>query len=41
MQIQTLQKYSEEKFLIFDGAMGTMLQAAGVEPGKNPALLNL
>lgn len=41
MRIQTFQKYVEEKFLIFDGAMGTMLQAAGVEPGKNPVLLNL
>ncbi len=28
-----------EKFLLFDGGMGTMLQAAGLEAGKSPELL--
>jgi len=30
-----------ERALILDGAMGTMLQGAGLAPGENPALLNL
>lgn len=31
----------EEKILIFDGAMGTMLQKAGLRSGECPELLNL
>ncbi len=30
-----------DKFLLFDGAMGTMLQAAGLKPGELPELLNI
>ncbi|ETA81533.1 homocysteine S-methyltransferase family protein [Youngiibacter fragilis] len=30
-----------EEVLLFDGAMGTMLQAYGMKPGQNPELLNL
>lgn len=32
---------SEKEFVFLDGAMGTMLQAAGLEAGENPELLNL
>ncbi len=31
----------KDGFLLFDGAMGTMLQRAGVAPGQLPELLNL
>ncbi len=31
----------EREFVFLDGAMGTMLQAAGLEAGENPELLNL
>ena len=41
MKSRNFRNHLQEDFLIFDGAMGTMLQAAGVEPGKNPVLLNL
>ncbi|MCL2811078.1 MAG: homocysteine S-methyltransferase family protein [Clostridia bacterium] len=30
-----------ERVLLMDGAMGTMLQGAGLQPGENPALLNM
>lgn len=33
--------FSGKKHLIFDGAMGTMLQAGGLEAGAMPELLNL
>ena len=29
------------EILVFDGAMGTMLQERGLAPGQNPASLNL
>lgn len=32
---------SEKEFVFLDGAMGTMLQAAGLAAGENPELLNL
>lgn len=35
-----LEKLGKE-MLLFDGAMGTMLQAYGMKPGQNPELLNL
>lgn len=31
----------EKEFIFLDGAMGTMLQAAGLEAGENPEVLNL
>lgn len=37
-----IKKLLEDKpFIFLDGAMGTMLQAAGLEAGENPELLNL
>ena len=29
------------KFLLFDGAMGTMLQQRGLKPGDNPEIFNI
>ena len=31
----------ENKFLIFDGGMGTMLQNYGLEPGELPEIYNI
>lgn len=31
--------FAKERYIILDGGMGTMLQAAGMPPGTNPALL--
>ena len=31
--------FAKERYIILDGGMGTMLQAAGMAPGTNPALL--
>ena len=33
--------FAGERFLLFDGAMGTMIQAAGLEAGHIPELLCL
>ena len=33
--------FSNSPYLLLDGAMGTMLQARGLKPGENPAVLNL
>ncbi len=33
--------FARERYIILDGGMGTMLQAAGMPPGTNPALLAL
>jgi len=32
---------SQKKYLLYDGAMGTMLQKAGLEPGEKPDLMNI
>ncbi len=37
----TLQERMNQRILIYDGAMGTMLQAAGMKPGECPELWNL
>ncbi len=36
-----LKEYIKENILIFDGAMGTMLQKKGLKLGENPELLNI
>ncbi|OOM73915.1 methionine synthase [Clostridium puniceum] len=36
-----LNKYIKDNILIFDGAMGTMLQKKGLKLGENPEVLNL
>ena len=36
-----LKDYIKENVLIFDGAMGTMLQKKGLKLGENPEVLNL
>jgi len=36
-----LKKYIKDNILIFDGAMGTMLQKKGLKLGENPELLNI
>jgi 5-methyltetrahydrofolate--homocysteine methyltransferase len=36
-----LLELAKEKVVLFDGAMGTMLLAAGLSPGKSPELWNL
>ena len=36
-----LKELIKEKILIFDGAMGTMLQKKGLKIGENPELLNI
>lgn len=36
-----LKRYLEEKFLIFDGAMGTILQSLGLKAGELPEILNI
>lgn len=36
-----LKELIKEKILIFDGAMGTMLQKKGLKVGENPELLNI
>ena len=36
-----LNEYIKENILIFDGAMGTMLQKKGLKLGENPEVLNL
>ncbi|NRT76970.1 homocysteine S-methyltransferase family protein [Clostridium beijerinckii] len=36
-----LRKYIKNNILIFDGAMGTMLQKKGLKLGENPEILNL
>lgn len=36
-----LKKILNDRILIFDGAMGTMLQQSGLKPGELPELLNL
>ena len=40
MQKKLLEK-TKEKTIIFDGAMGTLVMAAGMNSIKSPALLNL
>lgn len=35
-----IKKYLDEKILIFDGAMGTMLQSMGLKSGELPEILN-
>ena len=32
---------SQKKYLLYDGAMGTMLQKAGLKPGEKPDLMNI
>ena len=34
-------KYIEENILVFDGAMGTILQKKGLKLGENPEILNI
>ena len=36
-----LKELIKEKILIFDGAMGTMLQKKGLKIGENPEILNI
>ncbi len=36
-----LREFSQNRILLLDGAMGTMLQASGVPLGKNPEALNI
>ncbi|MGF7184007.1 5-methyltetrahydrofolate--homocysteine methyltransferase [Desulfitispora alkaliphila] len=36
-----MELFKDKQFLVFDGAMGTMLQEAGLEPGELPELYNL
>ncbi|VYU63413.1 Methionine synthase [Clostridium paraputrificum] len=36
-----VKKYLEDNILVFDGAMGTMLQKKGLKLGENPELLNI
>lgn len=36
-----LKDYIKDNILIFDGAMGTMLQKKGLKLGENPELLNI
>ena len=38
MDFKTLQK---KKYILLDGAMGTMLQAAGMKMGETPEMLNI
>ena len=38
---KTLLEKVKEKTIIFDGAMGTLIMAAGIESIKSPMLLNL
>jgi len=33
--------FENEKFVFYDGAMGTMLQKSGLKPGERPDLMNL
>jgi 5-methyltetrahydrofolate--homocysteine methyltransferase len=40
MQKPLLEK-AKEKTIIFDGAMGTLIMAAGIESVKSPILLNM
>ena len=36
-----VKKYLEDNILVFDGAMGTMLQKKGLKLGENPELFNI
>ena len=36
-----LKEYIKDNILIFDGAMGTMLQKKGLKLGENPEVLNI
>ena len=36
-----LKEFIKNNILIFDGAMGTMLQKKGLKLGENPELLNI
>lgn len=36
-----IREYIKNNILIFDGAMGTMLQKKGLKLGENPEILNL
>jgi len=36
-----LRKFLEDRFLVFDGAMGTMLQKKGIKPGELPESYNI
>ena len=36
-----IKDFLNENFLFFDGAMGTMLQEAGLETGELPEILNI
>ena len=36
-----LKEILQDNILIFDGAMGTMLQKKGLKLGENPELLNI
>ena len=38
---KTLLEQVKEKTIIFDGAMGTLIMAAGIESIKSPMLLNV
>ena len=38
---KNLLERAKEKTILFDGAMGTMLMAAGLSPGETPELWNL
>ena len=36
-----VKKYIEDNILVFDGAMGTMLQNKGLKLGEHPDVLNI
>ncbi len=40
-KIVGLKEFLKDNILIFDGAMGTMLQKKGLKLGQNPEILNL
>lgn len=41
MKFKNLLSKFDKKFMLFDGAMGTMLQKSGLQPGKLPEILNV
>lgn len=41
MAVNNLLQKFEDKFIFFDGAMGTMLQKCGLKPGELPEILNV
>ena len=37
----TIREYMKDNFVILDGGMGTLLQAAGLKPGEYPERWNI